>query len=133
MGAVRVDAGVLTQGQIIAPINYMSQILVELIKFANFVLVVSKGMACFHRIQKLFSMEPSLTGGTRVLDAGIPAAVSLREVSFSYSSGGENAITRISCELPPGSRIGIIGATGSVERYTIFGVSFKSWFFWKSF
>ncbi len=112
-GALRVDAGLLSQGQIIALINYMSQILVELIKFANFVLILSKAMACFRRIRTLLAIELSLPSGSRKADPSQPAEIVLEDVCFSYGSGGENAIDHVSCRIPAGSRVGIIGATGS--------------------
>lgn len=112
-GAVQVNIGALTQGQVIALYNYMSQILVELIKFANVVIMVSKAVACFKRIQKVLCIAPSLANGTAPMEKGTPVDIRLEDLTYSYSLGGAPAISGISCHIPAGSHVGIIGATGS--------------------
>ncbi len=114
-GAVRVSLGTLSQGQVVALYNYMSQILVELIKLANLIISVTRAMACFNRIQDVFSIEPSMKEGTRKvadMDSNIPA-VEFKNVSFTYAGGGDHAVENISFKAMPGQTIGIIGGTGS--------------------
>lgn len=114
-GAVRVNLGTLSQGQVVALYNYMSQILVELIKLANLIISVTRAMACFNRIQDIFDMEPSMKEGSREVrksDANVPS-VEFKNVSFTYAGGGDHAIENISFKAMPGQTIGIIGGTGS--------------------
>ena len=114
-GAVRVSLGTLSQGQVVALYNYMSQILVELIKLANLIISVTRAMACFNRIQDIFDIEPSMKEGTKtvtVADDMIPA-VEFKNVSFTYAGGGDHAVENISFKAMPGQTIGIIGGTGS--------------------
>lgn len=114
-GAVRVSLGTLSQGQVVALYNYMSQILVELIKLANLIISVTRAMACFNRIQDVFSIEPSMkegTGKVADMDSNIPA-VEFKNVSFTYAGGGDHAVENISFKAMPGQTIGIIGGTGS--------------------
>lgn len=112
-GAVNVQIGNMSQGQVIALYNYMSQILVELIKFANVILMLSKAIACFKRVQAILRVEPAVSDGDKVLSNEHAADVSLKNISFSYSKTGKPAIDNISCDIPAGSKVGIIGATGS--------------------
>lgn len=112
-GGIQVNIGNLSQGQVIALLNYMSQILTELIKFANVVIVVSKAIASYKRIQKLFAIQPSLKGGEKKLACGSSVDIKLEDLCYSYSEGGENALEHISCHIPAGAHVGIIGATGS--------------------
>lgn len=114
-GAVRVSLGTLSQGQVVALYNYMSQILVELIKLANLIISVTKAMACFNRIQDVFHIEPSMKEGTKtVVAAGnTTPAVEFKNVSFTYAGGGDHAVENISFKAMPGQTIGIIGGTGS--------------------
>lgn len=114
-GAVRVSLGTLSQGQVVALYNYMSQILVELIKLANLIISVTRAMACFNRIQDIFHIEPSMKEGTKevtAIDDAIPA-VEFKNVSFTYAGGGDHAVENISFKAMPGQTIGIIGGTGS--------------------
>lgn len=114
-GAVRVSLGTLSQGQVVALYNYMSQILVELIKLANLIISVTRAMACFNRIQDIFHIEPSMKEGTKKvadMDSNIPA-VEFKNVSFTYAGGGDHAVENISFKAMPGQTIGIIGGTGS--------------------
>lgn len=114
-GAVRVSLGTLSQGQVVALYNYMSQILVELIKLANLIISVTKAMACFNRIQDVFHIEPSMKEGTKTVAAAgnTTPAVEFKNVSFTYAGGGEHAVENISFKAMPGQTIGIIGGTGS--------------------
>ena len=114
-GAVRVSLGTLSQGQVVALYNYMSQILVELIKLANLIISVTKAMACFNRIQDVFHIEPSMKEGTKTVAAAgnTTPAVEFKNVSFTYSGGGDHAVENISFKAMPGQTIGIIGGTGS--------------------
>ena len=114
-GAVRVSLGTLSQGQVVALYNYMSQILVELIKLANLIISVTKAMACFNRIQDIFHIEPSMKEGTKTVAAAgnTTPAVEFKNVSFTYAGGGDHAVENISFKAMPGQTIGIIGGTGS--------------------
>ena len=114
-GAVRVSLGTLSQGQVVALYNYMSQILVELIKLANLIISVTKAMACFNRIQDVFHIEPSMKEGTKTVAAAgnTTPAVEFKNVSFTYAGGGDQAVENISFKAMPGQTIGIIGGTGS--------------------
>ena len=114
-GAVRVSLGTLSQGQVVALFNYMSQILVELIKLANLIISVTKAMACFNRIQDVFHIEPSMKEGTKTVAAAgnTTPAVEFKNVSFTYAGGGDHAVENISFKAMPGQTIGIIGGTGS--------------------
>ena len=112
---VRVSLGTLSQGQVVALYNYMSQILVELIKLANLIISVTKAMACFNRIQDVFHIEPSMKEGTKTVAAAgnTTPAVEFKNVSFTYAGGGDHAVENISFKAMPGQTIGIIGGTGS--------------------
>lgn len=114
-GAVRVSLGTLSQGQVVALYNYMSQILVELIKLANLIISVTKAMACFNRIQDVFHIEPSMKEGTKTVAAAgnTTPAVEFKNVSFTYAGGGDHAVENISFKAMSGQTIGIIGGTGS--------------------
>lgn len=114
-GAVRVSLGTLSRGQVVALYNYMSQILVELIKLANLIISVTKAMACFNRIQDVFHIEPSMKEGTKTVAAAgnTTPAVEFKNVSFTYAGGGDHAVENISFKAMPGQTIGIIGGTGS--------------------
>ena len=114
-GAVRVSLGTLSQGQVVALYNYMSQILVELVKLANLIISVTRAMACFNRIQDVFSIEPSMKEGSEKstnIRNDVPA-VEFKNVSFTYAGGGDHAIENISFKAMAGQTIGIIGGTGS--------------------
>ena len=114
-GAVRVSLGTLSQGQVVALYNYMSHILVELIKLANLIISATKAMACFNRIQDVFHIEPSMKEGTKTVAAAgnTTPAVEFKNVSFTYAGGGDHAVENISFKAMPGQTIGIIGGTGS--------------------
>ncbi len=115
IGAVRVDCGILTQGQVVALLNYMSQILVELIKLANLIIQVTKAWACGDRIADILKVEPDMKDGLLPADAvrDSETAVEFRNVSLTYEEGAGEALQNISFKVRRGETIGIIGGTGS--------------------
>lgn len=133
-GAVRVNEGFLTQGEVVALVNYMSQILVELVKLANLIININKSLACANRIASVFETESSLSDGTMPYEAaagtGIPdksgadaaenagadmhvPAVEFSHVGLVYAGGGGEALSDIDFAVRPGETVGIIGGTGS--------------------
>ena len=114
-GALRVDAGVLRQGDVVALYNYMAQIVVELVKLASLIITINKSLACARRVQAMLDKESSLTFPP-ALPAERPAsapAVRFSRVSFSYSASADPALTDIDFTALRGSTVGIIGGTGS--------------------
>lgn len=111
-GAVRINIGTLTQGQIVALINYMSQILVELIKLANTIILTTKCVACGNRVEGLLEMKSSIFDGTKEMKKK-PAKVEFQDVSLTYRGAGEPSLEHITFTAQPGQTIGIIGGTGS--------------------
>ncbi|MEA4998071.1 MAG: ABC transporter ATP-binding protein [Candidatus Limiplasma sp.] len=113
-GAVRVDAGLITQGAVVALYNYMSQILVELIKLANLIITITRAVAGGNRIQSVLAVQPTLPSpeASPMEDAAAPAIV-FDHVSLRYHPGGDAALTDISFAVPRGQTVGIIGGTGS--------------------
>ena len=111
-GALRVDAGILTQGQVIALYNYMGQILVELVKMANLIISLTKAGACGSRVSAILSMPCSQQDGALEPAAG-QGAISFRDVSLNYQDSGDAALEHISFDIRPGQTVGIIGGTGS--------------------
>jgi len=123
-GAVRVDNGYITQGEVVALINYMSQILVELVKLANLIININKSIACGNRIQSIFEMQPSITDGsgqkvdkvqTDTADRSEEAeyVVEFSHVGLTYAGAGDESLTDIDFKVKKGETIGIIGGTGS--------------------
>jgi len=113
-GAIRVAAGVLTQGAVVALYNYMSQILVELIKLANLIISITKTIACGNRIQSVFETSSDMEEGRETAGKSKnESMVEFRNVSMQYQGGGEAALENISFAAKPGQVIGIIGGTGS--------------------
>ena len=112
IGAVKVDGGILTQGLVIALYNYMSQILVELVKMANLIISMTKAAACAGRISDILEIKSSQTDGTAVPER-ISGKVEFRDVSVRYSGSSEPALERVSFAANPGDTIGVIGGTGS--------------------
>lgn len=115
VGAIRVDAGTLTQGQVVALYNYMSQILVELIKLANLVINITKALACANRIEGVFGVTSSMEDGRA--QAGqqgedIPQ-VEFRNVHMKYRGAGDESLSAIDFKVKKGSTVGIIGGTGA--------------------
>ena len=113
-GALRVEAGILTQGVVVALYNYMSQILVELIKLANLIITITRAVACGNRIQDVMNIQPSMpkTGGIAPLAAGEPA-IEFRDVALRYPNAGETALAGLTLTVGRGQTIGVIGGTGS--------------------
>ena len=112
IGAIKVEGGILTQGLVIALYNYMSQILVELIKMANLIVSMTKAAACGDRIADVLDIEPDQKNGTK--DASdIRGQVEFDDVTARYSSAGSPALTGVSFIAKPGQTVGIIGGTGS--------------------
>ena len=115
-GAWRVEGGILTQGAVVALVNYMSQILVELIKLADLIINITKAVACGKRIQKVLEVEPSMENGSKecIEEKRTPAsAVDFNHVSLTYSGAGAPSLTDIDLHVKTGQTIGIIGGTGS--------------------
>ena len=111
-GGVRVNNGTLTQGNLVALYNYMSQILVELIKFANLIVTITKGFASGDRVAQILDMDCTLqkNGNAEIIDNH---TVSFDNVSLTYSNAGDESLTDISFCADKGQVIGIIGSTGS--------------------
>ena len=131
-GAWQVENGVITQGEVVALVNYMSQILVELIKLANLIVTITKAIACGNRIQSVFELQASLTdpaaqtGQKDAAAASAPSgnagaasgrtavpAVSFEHVCLTYKNAGAESLTDIDFRAWPGQTIGVIGGTGS--------------------
>ncbi len=113
IGAIKVDAGELTQGEVIALYNYMSQILVELIKLANLIVSITRALASASRISSAFDIKSSAVYGESELESHDGYAVEFCDVSLRYSTSPEDALTRISFTASRGETVGIIGGTGS--------------------
>ncbi len=118
VGALRVDAGILTQGEVVALINYMSQILVELVKLANLIITVTKAIACGNRIQSVFEEETGIPKGDAIAcvmgaDGGDETFIEFDHVSMRYKGAGADSLSDISFCVKRGQTVGIIGGTGS--------------------
>ena len=111
-GAVRVDTGILTQGQVVALVNYMNQILVELVKLANLIITVTKAVACGNRIQSIFEIPCSMKNGTREIKNTI-TSLQFDHVGLTYAEAGTESLTDIDFTVHAGETIGVIGGTGS--------------------
>lgn len=113
-GAVHIEAGALTQGQVIALLNYMSQILVELIKLANLIIQITKAIACGNRIAMVLDTKTDMIDGTSTVDIdNSDNAVEFDNVSLLYEQDGENVLEDMSFAVKKGQTVGIIGGTGS--------------------
>ncbi len=123
-GAIQVDQGILTQGQVVALYNYMSQILVELIKLANLIVTMNKALASANRIADVFEIEPSMQWEVQsglckdsekrsAENAAQEDIVVFRDVCLSYAGGGDEALSDIDFTVKRGQTIGVIGGTGS--------------------
>lgn len=134
VGAGRVDQGILLQGSVVALVNYISQILVELVKLANLIITVTKAIACGNRIQSIMEIESSMTDGTMPeegvsagntgstasgnrksgLSSALPEpAVAFENVQFRYKGAGADSLSDISFTVKKGETVGVIGGTGS--------------------
>ena len=120
-GAWQVEGGIITQGAVVALVNYMSQILVELVKLANLIITISKSLACANRISAVFeetsSIEDKADAAVLAANAGDaqeqPTKVEFASMDFAYAGSSENALSQISFQAMRGQTIGIIGGTGS--------------------
>lgn len=121
-GAVRVDGGIITQGAVVALVNYMSQILVELVKMANLIIQLTKALASAKRVESIFAITSSMKSGTfnkndiRVINserADENVAISFDHVCLTYSGGGDESLTDIDFVVKKGETVGVIGGTGS--------------------
>ncbi len=113
IGALRVDSGDLTQGEVIALYNYMSQILVELIKLANLIITISKALASASRISAVLDMSSSQSFGSRTDGEDSDYAVEFDGVALRYAKAGDNSLEGISFKVRHGETVGIIGGTGA--------------------
>lgn len=113
-GAIRVDGGALTTGHVVALYNYMSQILVELIKFASLTITINKGWASWKRIADVLALKPSMADGQTAAQADAAApAVAFDHVTLTYPGAGSPALEDIDFAAMPGQTVGIIGGTGA--------------------
>ncbi len=112
-GAVRVDTGLLTQGEVVALYNYMSQILVELIKLANLIITITKSAACANRIAGVFEIRSSAVNGSRTEVAPDVETVRFDNVNLRYHGAAGDSLTGIDFTAKRGDTIGVIGGTGS--------------------
>ena len=115
-GAVRVDEGSITQGEVVALVNYMSQILIELVKLANLIITITKALACANRIESVFEMQSSMEWkeapeSNGKAEGGL--SVEFEHVSLTYAGAGAESLTDIDFRAKRGQTIGIIGGTGS--------------------
>ena len=116
IGGKQVYSGIITQGEVVALVNYMSQILVELVKLANLIVNINKSIACGNRIQEVLEIQSSIENGSKesepVVRADTPA-VEFSHVSMSYAGSAEESLTDVDFTAKKGQTIGIIGGTGS--------------------
>lgn len=115
IGGEQVDTGHLTQGEVVALVNYMNQILVELVKLANLIITITKAVACGNRIQAVFEMEVSQEFSETEAEENRKdeIIVAFEDVSFAYRNAGDEALSHINLQVKRGDTIGIIGGTGS--------------------
>ena len=111
-GAMKVHQGILTQGLVVALYNYMTQILVELIKMANLIISMTKALACANRVEAVLEQESTQENGTLIPEK-LRGAVEFRNVTARYQGAGEASLEAISFRAEPGQTVGIIGGTGS--------------------
>ena len=114
VGALRVDSGILSQGQVVALYNYMSQILVELVKLASLIITITKALACAGRVSAALDVESDMHGADAMpKENDTDEEVCFENVEFGYATGGEPALSGISFSVKKGETMGIIGGTGS--------------------
>lgn len=113
IGGGFVDTGVLTQGQISALINYMSQILLALTVFAQLIVITAAGSASSERVKEILDIEPSLKEGEVETVTPSDTVLEFKDVCFKYSQGAENSLTGVTFSVKRGETVGIIGGTGS--------------------
>lgn len=112
VGGISIQAGNLTQGALVALVNYMSQMLVELLKLANLVNTLSKSEACARRVNEVFERVPSMTDGELSAD-GLSGSIEFCDVTFSYPGAAAPSLSHVSFSARPGQVVGVIGGTGS--------------------
>ena len=114
VGGIRVNTGAISQGEVVALINYMSQILVELIKLANLIVLINKAIACGNRVQSVFEISSSMSESpNQSIDTETDNAVEFKDVSLRYGSSETDSLSEITFSAKKGETIGIIGGTGS--------------------
>ena len=114
VGGIRVNTGSISQGEVVALINYMSQILVELIKLANLIVLINKAIACGNRVQSVFEISSSMSESPdQSIDTETDNAVEFKDVSLRYGSSETDSLSEITFSAKKGETIGIIGGTGS--------------------
>ena len=114
VGGIRVNSGAISQGEVVALINYMSQILVELIKLANLIVLINKAIACGNRVQSVFEISSSMSESPdQSIDTETDNAVEFKDVSLRYGSSETDSLSEITFSAKKGETIGIIGGTGS--------------------
>ena len=114
VGGKRVYSGAISQGEVVALINYMSQILVELIKLANLIVLINKAIACGNRVQSVFEINSSMSESPdQSIDTETDNAVEFKDVSLRYGSSETDSLSEITFSAKKGETIGIIGGTGS--------------------
>lgn len=113
LGAIQVEAGDLTAGEVLALYNYMSQILIELIKLANLIISITRALASASRIADVLDITPTEQTGSRIKGEDSPVAVEFRDVSLTYDGAGAPSVSGISFTAGRGETVGIIGGTGS--------------------
>ena len=112
VGGISIQAGNLTQGALVALVNYMSQMLVELLKLANLVNTLSKSEACARRVNEVFERVPSMTDGELSADC-LSGSIEFCDVTFSYPGAAAPSLSHVSFSARPGQVVGVIGGTGS--------------------
>ena len=112
-GAIRVESGIITQGAVVALYNYMSQILVELIKLANLIINITKSVACGNRIQAVLEIEPDIEENDKTPEKMKSDIVVEFRVYLRYKNAGDDSLSNINFKVRRGETIGIIGGTGS--------------------
>ncbi len=118
-GAVRVNEGTITQGEVVALVNYMSQILIELVKLANLIITITKALACANRIQSVFEIESSMTWEQKLTESegsvneDTEDEVVFDHVCLTYAGAGAESLTDLDFRVKKGQTVGIIGGTGS--------------------
>lgn len=113
MGAVRVESGVLLRGDLVAMINYIGQILIELVKLANLVVLLSKALASLGRVEQILDTESSMVFAGQAAGTDTDTILEFRNVSLQYQGAGAESVSGISFALQRGQTLGIIGGTGS--------------------
>lgn len=113
LGSLKVNSGELSSGNIIALINYISQILIELVKLANLVILLGKSVSCMQRIGQIIDTEPTMSYGTSTPDSEFENIIRFDSVSLTYKGAGSKSLENISFSVKRGETIGVIGGTGS--------------------